>query len=38
MNINGVIQFDDWNDASKSNGGGSIYLLSRTDSSINISK
>lgn len=38
MNTNGVTQFELWNDASKSNGGGSMYLLSRTDSSKNKSQ
>lgn len=35
INIKGVTQFELSNDAVKSNGGGSIYLLSKIDSSTN---
>lgn len=35
INIKGVAQFELSNDEIKSNGGGSIYLLSRIDSSTN---
>jgi len=35
INIKGVTQFEFSKDAAKSNGGGSIYLLSKIDSSKN---
>lgn len=38
INIKGVTQFELSKDAAKSNGGGSINLLSKIDSSINKNK